>query len=79
MNQAILSVIDQSKDIIVEHRLVPSEQSNEALLTACSEYVPNWDKHSDIDKEIIQDDGRYETGHYVMCVIHLDANGRYEQ
>ncbi len=79
MNQAILSVIDQSNNIIVEHRLVPSEQSNEALLSACSEYVPDWDTHDDDDKEIIQDDGRYDNGHYVMCIIHLDANGRYEQ
>lgn len=79
MSQAILSVIDIHNDVIVEHHLVPSEKSDEVLLDACARYCSNWDEHTTEDRTIIQERGNYRAGQHVMCVIHLDSDGRYEQ
>ena len=78
MSQAILSVIDTHNDEIVEHHLVTSEQSDKALLDACAKYCSNWDEHTAEDRAIIEENGHYKAGQYVMCVIHLDSDGRYE-
>ena len=75
----ILSVVDTTENIIVEHRLVSKEKSDEALLSACAEYVANWDEHTSDDHEAIQDNGYYGTDHYHICVIHLDEDGCYSQ
>ncbi len=74
-SQCIVSVFNHDDDMIVEHRLVPSEGSSEVFAELCRKYTGI----EDDDVERAKEDGFYATGFYQISAIHLDSNGQYDQ
>ena len=73
----IVSVFDNSDDMIVEHHLVPSKGSSEVLAEMCRKYIDN--DIEDDELERIKEDGFSSTASYNISAIHLDSQGCYNQ